>query len=120
MPISSGSGARSERFFAAELVREKLTRRLAKELPYALTVEVEQFHEEQNLLRIDATIWVERASQKAIVIGKGGEVLKLVGQQAREEMELWFERKVFLRLWVKVREGWSDDERALRSLGYTD
>ncbi len=111
---------RSERFLAAELVREKLMRNLGDELPYALAVEVEEFKEEQELLRIGAVIWVERSAQKAIVIGKGGERLKLVGQQARIDMERLFGSRVFLRLWVKVREGWSDDERALLSLGYGD
>jgi GTP-binding protein Era len=111
---------RSERFLAAELVREKLTRRLDKELPYALTVEIERFTEEKALLRVDAVIWVARPSQKSIVIGRGGSVLKLLGRQAREEMEAMFGRKVFLRLWVKVKEGWSDDDRLLRGLGYMD
>jgi GTP-binding protein Era len=111
---------RSERFLAAELIREKLIRLLGQELPYALTVEIEQFKTEKNLLRISALIWVEREGQKKIIIGKHGEQLKLIGQKAREEMEKLFERKIFLQLWVKVRKGWSDDERALRSLGYGD
>lgn len=111
---------RSSRFMAAEIVREKLMRRLGKELPYALTVEIEQFKEDDGMLDIAALIWVERASQKKIVIGKGGTGLKEVGRQAREDMERLFDAKVFLRLWVKVKEGWSDDERALHSLGYTD
>ncbi|HCB15319.1 MAG TPA: GTPase Era [Gammaproteobacteria bacterium] len=110
----------SERFFAAELIREKLTRLLREELPYALTVEIEQFVEEGRLVRIHAVIWVERASQKGIVIGEKGAVLREVGRQAREDLERLFGRKVFLETWVKVREGWSDDERALRSLGYGD
>lgn len=111
---------RSERFLSSEIVREKLTRQLGKELPYALTVEIEQFEDAEGLARIGAVIWVERQSQKAIVIGKGGKMLKRVGELARVDMEVLFGRKVFLRLWVKVREGWSDDDRALRSLGYTD
>jgi GTP-binding protein Era len=111
---------RSSRFLAAEIVREKLMRTLGQELPYALTVEIEQFKEEENLLDIAALIWLERESQKSIVIGKGGELLKKVGQQARADMEALFQSKVFLRLWVKVKEGWSDDERALSSLGYTE
>ncbi len=111
---------RSERFMAAELVREKLMRALGQELPYALTVEIEQFREEEGMLRIAALIWVERATQKAIVIGKGGHLLKEVGRQAREDMERMFEQKVFLQLWVKVKEGWSDNERILGSLGYRD
>lgn len=111
---------RSQRFLAAEIVREKLMRNLGDELPYALTVEIEQFKEEGGLYDIAAVIWVEREGQKKIVIGKGGAGLKLIGQQAREDMEKLFQYRVFLRLWVKVKEGWSDDERALRSLGYTD
>ena len=110
----------SERFMAAELIREKLTRLLREELPYALTVEIEQFVEEGRLTRIHAVIWVERASQKGIVIGEKGATLREVGRQAREDLERLLDRKVFLETWVKVREGWSDDERALRSLGYAD
>jgi len=111
---------RSERFLAAELVREKLMRSLGKELPYATTVEIEQFKEDEGMLRINALIWVERQSQKKIVIGKGGERLKEVGRQARIDMERLFGEKVFLQLWVKVKEGWSDNERILSSLGYRD
>jgi GTP-binding protein Era len=111
---------RSERFLAAELVREKLMRSLGKELPYATTVEIESFKEEDGMLRIHALIWVERKSQKRIVIGKGGEKLKEVGKQARIDMEKLFGTKVFLQLWVKVKEGWSDNERILSSLGYKD
>ncbi|MBL8246929.1 MAG: GTPase Era [Candidatus Competibacter sp.] len=110
----------SERFLVAELIREKLTRLLREELPYALTVEIEQFTEEGRLVRINAVIWVERQTQKGIVIGEGGATLRAVGRQAREDMERLLGRKVFLETWVKVREGWSDDERALRSLGYAD
>ena len=110
----------SERFLAAELVREKLTRLLREELPYALTVEIERFVDEGRLTRIHALIWVERETQKGIVIGEKGATLREVGRQAREDMERLFGRKVFLQTWVKVREGWSDDERALRSLGYAD
>ncbi|PLX62984.1 GTPase Era [Sedimenticola selenatireducens] len=111
---------RSERFFAAELVREQLTRRYAKEIPYALTVEIEKFDEEGNLYRIDALIWVERQGQKNIIIGAKGEALKEVGTQARKEMEKFFDKKVFLQLWVKVKKGWSSDEGALSRLGYSD
>lgn len=111
---------RSSRFLAAEIVREKLMRTLGQELPYELTVEIEQFQEEDGMLNIAAVIWIERDSQKPIVIGKGGSVLKKVGQAARTDMEKLFDSKVFLQLWVKVKEGWSDDERALSSLGYTD
>ena len=109
-----------QRFMAAELIREKLVRRLHEELPYALTVEVERFDDDGRLLRIGAVIWVERSSQKAIVIGSKGATLKEIGRQAREDMERFFDRKVYLETWVKVREGWSDDERALQSLGYRD
>lgn len=108
---------RSERFLAAELIREKLFRRLGQELPYGLTVQIEQFKEEDGLLRIHGLVWVERDSQKAIVIGRGGAMLKQVGRDARLDMERLFGEKVFLQLWVKVRTGWADDERALRSLG---
>ncbi|TVR63446.1 MAG: GTPase Era [Candidatus Competibacteraceae bacterium] len=110
----------SERFLAAELVREKLTRLLREELPYALTVEIEQFVEDGRLVRIHAVIWVERESQKGIVIGGGGATLREVGRQAREDLERLLDRRVYLETWVKVREGWSDDERALRGLGYAD
>jgi GTP-binding protein Era len=109
---------RSERFLAAELIREKLMHKLGEELPYRLTVEVEEFSEDEGVLRIGAVILVERDSQKAIVIGKKGAMLKTVGKMARIEMQKVFDAKVYLRLWVKVKEGWSDDERALRSLGY--
>lgn len=109
---------RSERFLAAELVREKLMRALGEELPYALTVEIERFSLQEGVLHIGAVIWVERAGQKAIVIGKGGARLKAIGKQARIDMEVAFEHKVFLQLWVRVKEGWSDDTRALVSLGY--
>ncbi len=111
---------RSSRFLAAESVREQLTRFLSNELPYAISVEIEKFEEEPTLLRIAAVIWVEKASQKGIVIGKQGERLKETGSRARKSMETLFGRKVHLELWVKVKEGWADDERALRSLGYHD
>jgi len=111
---------RSERFLAAELVREKLFRKLGEEIPYGLTVEIESFKEEKNLLHIHALIWVEKSSQKPIVIGKKGALLKAVGKEAREDMQKTFDRKVFLQLWVKVKEGWADNDRALRSLGYQD
>lgn len=103
---------RSSRFLAGELVREQLMHRLGDELPYAAAVEVEEFGEDGDLFRIGVVIWVERDSQKAIVVGRGGEKIKAIGQGAREGMERLFGRKVFLRLWCKVREGWADDERA--------
>ena len=116
---------KSQRFLAGELVREQLMRRLGEELPYSTTVEVEKFEEEPSpktgvMYRIDAVIWVEREGQKAIVIGKGGERLRDIGQHARKQMEYLFGAKVFLQTWVRVREGWSDDEAALRALGYHD
>jgi GTP-binding protein Era len=109
---------KSERFLAAELVREKLFRQLGEEIPYGLTVEIESFKQEGRLRRIHALIWVDKPGHKPIVIGKKGERLKAVGRDAREDMEKLFDGKVFLQLWVKVKEGWADDERALRSLGY--
>ncbi|MCP5155175.1 MAG: GTPase Era [Ectothiorhodospiraceae bacterium] len=109
---------RGDRFRAAELVREKLIRRLGEELPHRLSVEIEQFAERGRGLDIDAVIWVERRSQKPIVIGKEGALLKAAGTEAREEMREAFGRPVRLHLWVKVREGWTDDERALLRLGY--
>ncbi|MGS1079678.1 GTPase Era [Pseudoxanthomonas beigongshangi] len=114
---------RSERFLAGELIREQLMRQLGAELPYATTVEIERFTEEVSpkqgeLLRIGAVVWVERESQKAIVIGKGGARLKEIGSKARMQMEHLFGRKVFLETWVRVREGWSDDETALKAFGY--
>ena len=111
---------RSSRFLAAEIVREKLFRFLGQELPYSLTVEVELFEEDDGMYRIGAVIYVERGGQKSIVIGKKGEQLKHIGQEARMEMEQLFGCKVFLQLWVKVREGWSDNERMLKNLGYQD
>ena len=112
---------RPERFFAAEIIREKLIRSLGQEVPHAITVQIEQFKEEDNgLTRVHAIIWVEREGQKVIVIGKQGGVLKKVGQRAREEMEKMFGRKIFLNLWVKVKKGWSDNETALQSLGYSE
>ena len=111
---------RPERFFAAEIIREKLIRSLGQEVPHALTVEIEKYKLEKGVVRIHAIIWVEREGQKKIVIGKQGEVLKKVGQQAREDLEKMVERKIYLNLWVKVKRGWSDSERALLSLGYAD
>lgn len=111
---------RSERFLVAERIREKLFRKLARELPYGLSVEVERFRRERHSIHIHALIWVERASQKAIVIGERGAVLREVGRQARAEIEKMLDSRVNLKLWVKVKEGWADDERALKSLGYID
>lgn len=111
---------RSQRFLAAELIREKLMNRLGQELPYELTVEIEQFKKKKSLLSISAIIWVERQSQKAIIVGKKGEGMKAVGEAARKDMEKCFGEKIFLQLWVKVKHGWSNSERALHSLGYMD
>jgi GTP-binding protein Era len=116
---------KSQRFLAGELVREQLMRQLGEELPYATTVEIERFVEEPSpkggvMLRIGAVIWVEREGQKLIVIGKGGERLREIGTKSRLQMERLFGNKVFLETWVRVREGWSDDEAALRAFGYHD
>lgn len=110
---------RSERFLAAEMIREQLMLRLSEELPYATTVEIENFEQIGNLSRIAAAIWVEREGQKGIVIGAGGVQLKAIGSGARRRMEKLFGGKVFLELWVKVRENWSDDEASLRQFGYS-
>lgn len=111
---------RSERFLAAEMVREQLTMRLHQELPYAITVQIEEFKRVGKLLTIGAIIWVERDSQKQIAIGKKGIVLKQVGTKARIVLEELFGEKVFLRLWVKVSQDWSDSERLIERFGYTD
>jgi len=109
---------RSSRFIAAERVREKIMRQLGEELPYQATVQIEEFKQEGKLLHIHALILVERDGQKKIIIGEGGERLKSIGSAARKELEALFDSKIMLRLWVKVKSGWSDDERTLRSLGY--
>ncbi len=123
---------RSERFLASEIIREKIMRQLGDELPYDLAVQIDSFRTEDAVQDektgrskpactfIDATIFVERTGQKAIVIGDGGKRLKQIGMEARTDMEALFEQKIMLTLWVKVKGGWSDDERALRSLGYGD
>ena len=110
---------RDERFMATELVREQLTLMLGDELPYASTVEIEAFEQEGQLRRIAVIIWVERVGQRRIVIGEGGEQTKRIGAAARHQMEHLFGGRVYLKLWVKVREGWSDDARMLKSLGYS-
>lgn len=110
---------RDERFHIAEVVREKLMRRLRDELPYGLAVEIERLGEsEQGRLEVGAVVWVEREAHKAIVIGKGGEMLKAAGQAARLELKARFERPVHLEIWVKVREHWTDRESDLKRLGY--
>ena len=109
---------RSERFLAAEIVREKVFRLLGDEIPYSISVEIEKFETEDELRRVYAAIIVDRDSQKPILIGKKGEKLKEIGTQARKDMEELFGLKVYLELWVKVKSGWADDERAVKSLGY--
>lgn len=113
---------RSERFLAAELVREKLFRNLGEELPYGIAVEIEKFEHEvdarSDLRRIQAAIIVDKAAHKGIVIGRAGERLKRISTDARKDMEVLFGGKVWLETWVKVKSGWADDERALKSLGY--
>jgi GTP-binding protein Era len=112
---------RSSRFMAAEIIREKLMRFTGDELPYSVTVEIEQFMQtDTGMLRINGLILVERETQKRMVIGKSGQHLKKIGAEARKDMEGLFDNKVFLELWVKVKSGWADDERALRSLGYSE
>ncbi|MBM4207706.1 MAG: GTPase Era [Gammaproteobacteria bacterium] len=111
---------RPERFFCAEIVREKLTRRLGAELPYELTVEVERYEEQPDITKIYILIWVEKESQKNIVIGADGDNLKKCGTEARLDIEKLIGRKAFLKLWVKVKKGWSDNERALHSLGFNE
>jgi len=111
---------RSSRFLAAEIVREKLMRQMGDELPYSSTVEVEDFKEEEGIIRIFATILVERDGQKKMVVGAGGSRIKKIGTEARKDMERLFDSKVFLKLFVKIKAGWSDDARALKSLGYDD
>lgn len=113
---------RSQRFMASEIVREKLMRFTGEELPYSVTVEIERFdyNPETDGFHINALILVEREGQKKMVIGKKGEKIKTIGREARLDMEELFGRKVYLETWVKVKSGWADDERALRSLGYID
>ena len=110
---------RSMRFMAAEVIREKLMRFMGEELPYSVTVEIEQFKWQENgVWHINGLILVERETQKRMVIGNKGEKLKVIGREARKDLEEMLDNKVFLELWVKVKSGWADDERALRSLGY--
>jgi GTP-binding protein Era len=107
-----------ERFFAAEMVREKIFKLYKKEIPYSCEVVIEEFKEEEDIIRIRGIIYVERNSQKGIVIGQGGEALKKVGTWAREEMEKFFQKKVFLEMYVKVNENWRTDPKALSRFGY--
>lgn len=111
---------KSERFLIAELIREQVMWQLSDELPFATTVTLEQYEQDGDLLRLGAVIWVERAGQKAIVIGKGGAQVKSIGERARLGIERQFGTRVFLELWVRERASWSDDERSLGELGYRD
>jgi GTP-binding protein Era len=111
---------KSMRFISAEIIREKLFRVLKQELPYSITVSIDHYIEEEDITRISATIWVERKSQKAIVIGKNGSLLKKVGTLARSDIERLIGVRVYLQLWAKVRVDWADDEQSLASFGYSD
>ncbi len=111
---------KSMRFISAEIVREKLFRALKQELPYSITVSIDHYIEEADITRISATIWVERKSQKAIVIGKGGSQLKKIGSLARADIERLVGNRVYLQLWVKIRADWADDEQSLAAFGYSD
>ena len=111
---------KSIRFLVSEIIREKLMRELGSEVPYATSVVVEQYVDEKKITKISALIYVERDGQKAIVIGKKGEKLKKIGQLARLDIESLLDKKVFLQLWVKVKTGWSDSDKWLKNLGYTE
>ena len=106
------------RFFVTEIIREKILLNYEKEIPYSVEVEVEQFQEEENLIRINAVIYAERDSQKGILIGHGGKSLKKVGIEARKDIEGFFEKKVFLELYVKVEKDWRNKDNLLRNFGY--
>ncbi len=109
---------RSERFLAAEMIREKLMRKLGDEVPYRLSVLIDDFKEKDGVLHVHSTIWVERAGQKNIVIGKKGSLLKAVGEEARRDMQQMFGKKIYLTTWVKVKEKWSENARALQQMGF--
>lgn len=111
---------RSTRFMVSEILREKIMRQLGEEVPYAATIQIESFKDSGKTIHIEATVFVERDGQKAILIGKKGEKLKRIGIDARQDIEMLLERKVMLNIWVKVKANWSDDDRALKSLGYDD
>ncbi len=111
---------RNSRFLAAELIREKITRQLGDEIPYEASVEIENFQDDGKIINIGGLILVDKPGQKKIIVGKAGERLKKIGSVAREEMETIFGKKIMLRLWVKVKGGWADDQRALQSLGFFD
>ena len=109
---------KSDRFLASELIREKVMRLLGQEVPYSVAVEIEAFEESEEIIKISAIIWVERNNQKSIMIGEKGKQLKEIGLQSRLSMQGLYQKRVYLKLWVKVKEGWSNDARALNSLGY--
>lgn len=109
-----------ERFFVSEIIREKILQNYTKEIPYSCEVAVESFKEEEDLIRISAVIYVERESQKPIIIGKGGAMLKKVGMEARKDMEIFFQKKIFLETYVKVLPNWRNNDRNLRSFGYKE
>lgn len=111
---------RSIRFMSTELIREKIMRQLGDELPHKVAVEIERFEEQPSIIHIDALIWVERDSQRKILIGKQGSRLKSIGIEARKDIEYLCDKKIMLKLWVKVRSSWSDDDQMLHSLGYSD
>jgi len=111
---------RTDQFITAEFVREKLMRFLGDELPYATTVTLDAYEDEPEIVRIAAVIWVEKKSQKSIVIGKDGSRLKEIGTRARQDLESYFDKKVFIKLWVKVKEGWSDSAQSLKTFGYDE
>jgi len=118
LSMYGSSAERDERFFAAELVREKIFRSLGDEVPYATAVVVEKFEDKGKIRHIHVAIFVDKSSHKAIVIGEGGERLKAIATQARRDMETMFAGKVYLQVWVKVRKGWADDGMQLERLGY--
>jgi len=111
---------KSERFFVSEIIREKIFRNYKKEIPYSVEVGIEEFKEEENIIRIKSVIFVSRDSQKGIIIGKGGEALKKVGSRARIDIEKFFGKKVFLEMFVKVEKDWRDSDRLLREFGYNN
>lgn len=111
---------RPDSFFMAELIREQLIKNLGEELPYATTVTIEEFKRKGNMIEVNALIWVEKEGQRPIILGKGGERLKKIATNARKGMEKWLDSKVHLNVWIKIRGSWSDDENALRSLGYSE
>jgi len=110
---------RSEMFIAAEYIREKIMLKLGDELPYKVSVTIDAFKDKEDLLSISATIWVERQAHKSIIIGNNGKMLKLIGEKSRRELENFFDRKVYLQTWVKMKKNWTEDIKALKALGYS-